>query len=285
MAKTTIYKTDEGKQQVIRYYETLLIQWKQPAKRFTIETSLGEVFIIENGKKDAPAIILLHGAGSNSAMWMADVHELSKTYRVFAVDIIGECGKSSENRPAYKGNNYSNWMLEIIEKLGLSKISIIGCSLGGWIAMDFAIKHPKKVDKLVLMATAGITQVKAKTIFWIMVTSIMGSWGFNRLNKMIYGNLEIDKRALVFASLIKKNYKPRTDVLPILSDKSLQKMNVSTLFIGGENDCIYNSQNTAFRLKNNLKKVRCILLKNTGHVLINQTRNIVDFLNFGSHEV
>lgn len=279
MAKTSIYKTDEGKKQVLSYYETLLLQWYHPSLQFTIETTFGETFIIESGKKDTPAILLLHGSGSNSAMWIADVKELSENFHVFAIDIIGECGKSSENRPAFKNDNYSNWISEIIEKLSINRLSIIGCSLGGWIAMDFSIKHPERIDKLILMATAGITQVKLKTIFWIIITSMMGSWGFNKLNKMVYGNLTIDNKALEFASLVKNNYKPRTDVLPVLTNESLQNIKAPTLFIGGKNDCFYDSQKTAIRIKKNLAKVQCLVLEKTGHVLINQTENIISFLN------
>jgi len=276
---TSIYKTDEEKKQVISFYDNLLKEWHQPSKQFTIQTAFGDTFLIESGEGNAETVILLHGSGSNSGMWTADVKELSKNYHVYAIDIIGECGKSAENRPSFKSDSYSDWLSEIIEKLGLNKVLLIGCSFGGWIALDFAIKHPEKTIKLLLIATAGVVQVKAKTIFWIIITSFLGSWGFKKLNKLVYNNLKIEEKALEFASLIKKYYKPRTDVLPVLQDESLQKINVPTLFIGGENDCFYNSQKTASRLKNNLENVHCFVLENTGHVLINQTDKILQFLN------
>ncbi|MCG8700709.1 MAG: alpha/beta hydrolase [Bacteroidales bacterium] len=278
MAKTSIYKTEKGKAQVQNFYEELLSDWHQPSNEILLETKYGTTFILESGIKEAPAIILLHGSGSNLAMWKADVMELSKTFHVFAVDIIGECGKSSENRPTFKNGNYLGWMNEILDKLDLKKVSVIGCSLGGWIALDFAINHPKKIDKLVLIATAGITQVKTKTILWIIVTSMFGNWGFKQLNKMVYGNLSIDSKAMEFASLIKKHFKPRTEVLPIVTDRLLQKIKAKTLFIGGENDCFYNSHKTSNRLKENLYDVKCVVLRNTGHVLLDQTKTLVQFL-------
>ena len=276
---TSIYKTDEGKKQVISFYDNLLKEWHQPSKQLTIQTAFGDTFIIESGEINAETILLLHGSGSNSAMWTADVKELSKNYHVYAIDIIGECGKSAENRPSFKNDSYSDWLSEIIDKLGLNKVSLVGCSLGGWIAVDFAIKYPEKTIKLVLMATAGIVQVKVKTIFWIIITSFLGSWGFNELNKLVYNNLEIDKKALEFASLIKKHYVPRTDVLPVFQDESLKKIDIPTLFIGGEKDCFYDSQKIASRLKNNLENIQCLVLENTGHVLVNQTDKISQFLN------
>ncbi len=276
---TSIFKSAEGKRQVISFYENLLEQWLQPSKQFFLETNYGDTFIIESGSNNTESVLLLHGSGSNSAMWIADTKELSKYYHVFAIDIIGECGKSSENRPSFKSDSYSEWLSDLIDKLGLNKVSLIGCSLGGWIAIDFAIKYPEKIEKLVLMATAGVLQVKTKTIFWIIITSFFGRWGFNKLNKLVYGNLEIDAKALEFASLIKDNYKPRTDVLPVFKDDALQKLVIPTLFIGGENDCFYDSGKIASRLNARLKNVKCIVLEKTGHVLINQTNRIVQFLN------
>ena len=278
MAKTSIYKTDEGKKRVLSYYETLLLQWYQPSKQLIIETTFGETFIVESGDKNYPAIILLHGSSSNSAMWIADVKELSRNYHVFAIDIIGECGKSSENRRLFKDDNYSNWILEIVNILELNSFSIIACSLGAWIAIEFAINYPRKTERLVLIATAGVTQVKLGTVLLIIITSLMGFWGFNKLNKMVYGKINFNSEVLEFASLVKKFYKPRAGILPIFSNESLRQIKSPTLFIGGEYDCFYNSQKTALRLNKNVENIQCVLLKNTNHVLINQTDRIIRFL-------
>lgn len=78
MAKTSIYKTDEGKNQVLSYYETLLLQWHQPFCQLTIETTFGETYITESGEKTAPKLILLHGSSSNSAMWIAELKNYQK---------------------------------------------------------------------------------------------------------------------------------------------------------------------------------------------------------------
>ena len=279
MAKKSIYKTEEGKKQISDYYEALLSEWDQPSNQYMLETGYGETFVIESGDIKAPAIILLHGTGSNSAMWLADIIRLAEKYHVIAIDIPGECGKSAENRLDFKSNDYSCWLSEIIEKLGLKTMSIIACSLGGWIALDYSVKNPDKVNKLILMATAGITQVKISAIFLIILTSITGKWGFNKLNKIVYGTLKIDKKALQFASLIKEHFIPRTDVFPVFTDNQLRQIKSSTLFIGGENDCFYNSRKTSSRLEENLIDFQCLVLKNTGHVLINQTENILKFLN------
>ena len=233
---------------------------------------------MENGEKSAPAVVLLHGSSSNAAMWAMDVRVLSQKYRVFTVDIIGECGKSSEQRPSYHGNGFSDWMNEVFEGLDSKKGSLVGCSSGGWIAADFAIKHPEKVENLVLMATAGISPVRISTLLLIISMSVFGTPGFNRLNRLVYGNLEIDKHALEFAELVRKHYKPRTDALPIFTDEQLRGIEAPVLFIGGEKDCFYHSSKTAMRLARCVKDFRADVLENTGHVLLNQANKIGSFI-------
>ena len=204
MTKTSIYKTETGKAKILNFYENLLDNWHKPFEKRMIQTKYGETFIVESGKKTAPAVVLLHGSSSNSAMWMADVKQLSENRHVFAVDIIGECGKSAESRPDFKGNHYSGLVKRNLRqaesKKGSNSRLLVGADGSQLI---FAMKHPAKVGKLVLLATAGISQVKLSTVFWILVTSVAGDTGFRKLNRMVYGNEEIDQTALQFASLIK----------------------------------------------------------------------------------
>ncbi|WP_321345074.1 alpha/beta hydrolase [uncultured Draconibacterium sp.] len=278
MAKKSIYKTEKGKQLIQNNYSELLSDWVQPCKQQFIKTQLGDTFVLESGKVDAPAIILLHGSGSNSAMWMADAKILSEFYHVFAVDIVGECGKSAETRLPFKNNSYSDWLLEVINHLNISSTAIISNSLGGWIGLDFAIKFPERMNKLVLIATAGITNIRLKTVFWIIITSLSGQKGFDKLNQIVYGELEIDQQSLTFANLVRQHYVPRTDALPRFSNEQLQQIKCPVLFIGGENDCFYVSEKTAKRLEQNIENAKTLVLKNSGHVVVNQINTIIPFL-------
>ncbi|WP_346861042.1 alpha/beta hydrolase [uncultured Draconibacterium sp.] len=274
----TIYKSANGKIKVLEFYNSILKDWTTPCREHQIITTYGSTFVLESGNKSLPKIVLLHGSGSNSAMWKADVAEYSKNFHVFAVDVIGECGNSAENRPHFKDKHYSDWLNEVFEKLKINQASIIGCSLGAWIATEFAVYFPQKTEKLVLIAAAGITQLKLPSVLLITVTSAFGEWGFNKINKMIYGDLDIDKTALQFVSLVQKHFIPRTELLPLFSATELENIACPVLFIGGETDCFYNTTKTAKRLKKTVANVQNMILKNTGHVVVNQSKTIQQFI-------
>lgn len=151
----------------------------------------------------------------------------------------------------------------------------------GWISFDFCMKYSNKINKIVLLTTTGISQVRFKTILRIILISMLGNIGFRALNRIVYGNLEIDKTVLKFASLIKQHYKPRTDLSPLFNDNELRQIKIPVLFIGGDSDCFYDSNKTAMRLSENIVDVTSVILKNTGHVLTQTTDLVIDFLKNG----
>ncbi|QGY42249.1 alpha/beta fold hydrolase [Maribellus comscasis] len=279
MAKNSVFKTETGRKEILNYYDRILNRWPQDCNKQFIKTRYGFTFVIECGEKSKPPLILLHGAGSNSAMWSADVVEYSKKYRVFAIDIIGECGKSAENRPDFKSSHYSNWLLDIFRAFQLENASLAGCSLGGWIVIKFATRHPEKVRQLALIATSGITQIKPSLIFWLLVTSVSGKWGFNKMNKIVYNDINPDEQTLQFTKLVKQHFIPRTDALPLFTNNELQRITTPVFFLGGENDCFFNSEKTANRLKTNIGQAECKTLENTGHVITVSVNYILNFLN------
>jgi pimeloyl-ACP methyl ester carboxylesterase len=102
---------------------------------------------LEAGEPNKPAVLLLHGSCSNSAFWFNDLLALSARYHVFAVDIPGEAGNSSEYRLSLDHSDYADWLAAVLDTLNLPSACIAGNSLGGWMALKFATTYPARVEK------------------------------------------------------------------------------------------------------------------------------------------
>ncbi|MBZ0286922.1 MAG: alpha/beta hydrolase, partial [Anaerolineae bacterium] len=97
MTVQSLYKSPAAEKAVMELYDNVLAQWPVPHETQTIPTRHGDTFVIASGSPVSPPLILLHGAGTNSAIWIGDVAAYSRDHRVYAVDLLGEAGRSSPN--------------------------------------------------------------------------------------------------------------------------------------------------------------------------------------------
>lgn len=276
---TVAFKSEEGKKEVLKYYDLLLTKGSLEHEKIMVNTSYGETFIITMGKKELPPLILLHGSGMNSAMWIKEMEEYSKTHRVYAVDMPGEPGKSDENQLPFEGDDFSNWLNDVFNELSIEKASIVGISLGAWLGTKFAIKYSDKVDKLVLLCPAGIGPQKKSFIFKFLFYSLFGEKGIDKLYYKINGDKSIHEIMLNYQKLIAKHFNFRKVTIPIFSDNELRKLTMPVaLFVGGK-DVMLHSEKTANRLGSLLNHAEINFIQEEGHSIINQGNEIRKFLN------
>jgi len=153
MTAHSIYKSPAGERAVMAWYDAALASWPVPYEALNVPTRHGNAFVLASGasgKESGTPLILLHGAGTNSAMWAGDVAAYSPQYRVYAVDLLGEPGKSAPNRPAWDSPAYAEWLGDVLDALKIERASLLGLSQGGWTALKFAVYQPRRVESLVV---------------------------------------------------------------------------------------------------------------------------------------
>ncbi|MCH5644260.1 MULTISPECIES: alpha/beta fold hydrolase [unclassified Gordonia (in: high G+C Gram-positive bacteria)] len=104
-----------------------------------------------------PALLLIHGIGDNSSTWNEVIPILAQHYTVIAPDLLGH-GKSDKPRADYSVPAFANGMRDLLVVLGHSKVTVVGHSLGGGVAMQFCYQFPRFVERLVLVAAGGVTR-------------------------------------------------------------------------------------------------------------------------------
>ncbi len=102
-----------------------------------------------------PALLLIHGMAGSSATWQAILPQLSKKYRVIAPDLLGH-GESAKPRGDYSLGAFAVWLRDLLDELGVHRATVIGQSLGGGIAMQFAYQHRDYCERLVLIGSGGL---------------------------------------------------------------------------------------------------------------------------------
>ena len=104
-----------------------------------------------------PAILLIHGIGDNSTTWSTVQTKLAQRFTVIAPDLLGH-GKSDKPRADYSVAAYANGMRDLLSVLDIERVTVVGHSLGGGVAMQFAYQFPQLVDRLILVGAGGVTK-------------------------------------------------------------------------------------------------------------------------------
>jgi pimeloyl-ACP methyl ester carboxylesterase len=275
-----IYNTEEGGRALVARYRRLLSKWPVACEQLLLPTSQGETFVMASGPKDAPPIVLLHGAGANALFWMRDVAAWSKNFRVYAVDIIGEPGLSAPSRPPLESDLYAKWLNELLDALSIARANLIGVSFGGWLALDFATRHPERMENLVLLCPGGVGRQKYGFIFKAAFLLLLGDWGRRKAMVVAMGpqvsNGDASRPAYLLS--VYKEFRPRRVRLPIFSGEKLKRLTMPVLLIVGAHDAMLDSQGTLARMKRNVANLTAHYLAETGHLIAGQTGTISDFL-------
>jgi 4,5:9,10-diseco-3-hydroxy-5,9,17-trioxoandrosta-1(10),2-diene-4-oate hydrolase len=119
-------------------------------------------------------VILLHGIGDSVENWMRSIRALALGHRVYAVDLVGS-GRSGKPDVAYSFEHFARFVNGFMMSLGIHCASLAGHSLGGAIALTYAIQFPEKVDKLVLVSSGGLGR-NISPRFRLATLPFVGEW-------------------------------------------------------------------------------------------------------------
>jgi pimeloyl-ACP methyl ester carboxylesterase len=284
--ETAVFRTPAGEAKNVLAYNEVLTLWPTPYEELDISSDFGVTHIIASGPKNAEPIILLHGQYSTATSWIHLIPALCCSFRVFAVDTIGEIGKSRPSFLPKSRQDYRNWLCDIFDQSEIKKANLVGYSYGGFLATNFAIANPERVTRLILLAP-GIPNLGAFT----------SPWAYYGLPMMILPSRFTIRRFINGAST--KGYSTHNPVheqmirgminmrkvsflRPQFTDEELNKIVIPTLLILGEYEIMYEPRKALERATQLIANLRTELIPEAGHMLISDQPEMVNqsMLNF-----
>ena len=263
------FKSVAGEKEYIDCYDSILRRWPVSTEEIRLPTSYGETNVIVSGKDGQPSIALLHPLSTGSAMWNFGIKTLSKHHRVYAIDTIGNAGKSRATRLPQIADEYSMWLNEVFEHLGLNEVILIGASYGGSIALRYAINRQDKINRMILLFPPfGLVRTKPSLILKILPFSFgMNEKKAEKLLSLMCSNisqLDEDLRRLLVLSTL--HFTPYTLVMKPCSDKDLQNIKVPLTFIVGEEEILFDRKQAVERMKRNISQCKNIVIPGMKHI-------------------
>lgn len=280
-AAPPIFKSEAAANDVRTRYQALLRSWPVPNEQLYLPTCQGETFVVASGPKNAPALLLLHGTMANAAAWMQEVVTWAKEYRVYAVDIIGDAGLSAPSRRSFATDAHALWLGDVLDGLGASSVTPIGTSLGGAIALDFAIRRPQRVDSLVLNCPGGIAD--KNVLWWALPLLLLGPWGARKVRERIIGKVpppqgDAARQYAELTDLTFQSMTPRTESLPKVTDQQLGQLPMPILVLLGGQDVTMDARRIKQRFEQHVSGAEILLFGAAAHYLGDQSAAIAQFL-------
>jgi pimeloyl-ACP methyl ester carboxylesterase len=288
MTNTSAFKTPEGEAAYLAAYEAAMKLWPVPYEEIEIPTRFGMTHVVTTGPKDAPPLVLLHGMSMTLAMWSPNIADFSKDYRVYAIDVMTQPSKSipDPDEPIRDAADYLAWLSETLDRLNLDRISLVGMSYGGWIALNLAMKAPERVQKLALLSPGACFQPIVKQFMLrgilmrlfptrLTADSFMGWMGI----KDSPGDT-VTRRLLDLFYLGMKHFRMPPEsarLMPgVFSDEDLRALHVPVLLLIGENEVIYDPAKALDRARRLLPNFEGDLVPKSNHNMCGSQYRIVD---------
>jgi len=219
------------------------------------------------------AVILIHGLGADSRHWAANIGPLSQNFRVITLDQIGY-GQSDKPLMRYTVENFSDYLHGFLQAVKISKASLVGNSLGGWVALDFTLRHPQRVEKLVLVDAAGLRPSAA--LKWPeggpkALSLVNTHWFFDLMeaNKE-WATTDLGPNGFERHVQNGDSYTVASSVAEMITgrefeDKKLGKVHVPTLIIWGRDDLLIPLA-MGESLNKGIKGSQLRVIEGTGHI-------------------
>lgn len=145
------------------------VDWSQHVHRTTIDgTAVQYADLGEGGQP----VIFIHGLGGSWQNWLENLPTVAQTRRTIALDLPGFSGSEMPTDPI-SISRFAHTVDQLCEQLGLASVAVVGNSMGGFTAAEMAIRHPDRVERLVLVDAAGIS------------TTLNRNWISERVGKAI----------------------------------------------------------------------------------------------------
>jgi pimeloyl-ACP methyl ester carboxylesterase len=273
-AELPVFVTEENRANLMAIYDEGLRHWPVPFDAFFVETRFGRTHIIASGDPALPPLVMTHPMGVGGFVWSSIIAPLSRHRRAYALDTIGDIGRSELADPARypkKGRDYSAWLDDVFTALDVSATDMVAGSMGGWIAMNHAIYTPDRLRRLVLLGPMGLPP-------WRATLAVLGPFISQRLRPTEAKLDRIITRSLGDGERVNREFRPWMRILGYTKARVGQPFHIparrlrmihapTLLFLGGKDGLVGSPTAAARRARRNMAGCEIEILPLAGHVM------------------
>jgi len=145
------FKGERARAHYLSVYQSAMAEL--PASEPTdVPTSFGAVRAYRfDGPSSDPPVVVLPGRNASTPMWAVNIPGLLKHRTVIGIDLLGEAGMFVQDKPITGPDDEAQWLDDALAGLGLGRVHLMGVSIGGWTAVNYAVRRPGRASSLALL--------------------------------------------------------------------------------------------------------------------------------------
>ena len=145
------FKGERARAHYLSIYQSAIAELR-PSEPTDVPTSFGTVRAYRfDGPSDGPPVVLLPGRNASTPMWRVNIPALQEHRTVIGVDLLGEAGMSVQDKPITGPDDEAQWLDDTLAGLGLERVHLMGVSIGGWTAVNYAVHCRGRAASLTLL--------------------------------------------------------------------------------------------------------------------------------------
>jgi pimeloyl-ACP methyl ester carboxylesterase len=283
------FRDDAAHERFLAAYDTALASWPDLPAHLDVQTGYGSTHVLSCGSGSGTPIVLLHGVAVSSPSWFASVGALSERHRVFAIDSIGDAGRSIQTSPVRDGGDMSRWLDEVLAQLGLERVHLIGLSYGGWLALNQASRSPERLATVTAIDPIGaIGRPSPAFMIKIVPDSIAAlaksENAIHRLLRRLNNGTTPDQPLLELSVAGLRSYIGKQPFPKQLTDGELRTIQTPALVFFGAESPVNRPDRAVARCRNLIANVDTEIVADAGHMVPVEkpalfTRRVLDFID------
>lgn len=275
-----VFRESGYREQYIRHYDESLKLFQCKYRDRYIDTSYGKTYVLQFGDSDKPPLVLLHGMTMSSVMWYPNVKAWVKHYTVYAIDIIGDIGKSVPHEAILQQEEAVDWLKQTVDALKLHRFHLAGHSIGGYISLRFALAFQNRVAKLALFApAAGFHRLHWKFFYYAFPGMLFQTekWVDRTFRSLSAEGLPFAPGYREFILAGYHNALPMLRLYPLkIEAEELSTLLLPVLLMIGENEVIYPAQKALEYASMSVPNIQCELVSQASHTFTIEFAELVN---------
>ena len=286
------FRNDAARRRYMTAYDNTLATWPVRPHELDVETRFGATHVLaigttsggttSGGTSSCAPIVLVHAVAVASPSWSANIAALAERHAVYAIDTIGDVGRSAQTAPVRTAVDMASWLDDVLAALDLQGAHLVGLSYGGWVALNQAVRSAHRLGSVTAVDPVGAIG-RGKTTFLLriapdaMLASIAKSdAALRRLLRLLNNGALPDEPLLELSIAGLRTFRAKQPFPRRMSDDDLRAIHTPVLLLFCGSSPVNHAVQAAQRSRSMIASATSEVVPGAGHMLPIESPELFD---------